>query len=225
MKKQYTLIAFTVFIVTIVILNYNLGLSEYLQSEETLALLQHLVDSNMLAAVVLYCLFTVVIGAILALPGFVFAVLGALMFSPLVATVLCLMATTANAGLTFAISRFCLKESLKNYALKNRHLNTLFGNKDKNYFLLMMITRLVPIFPYNLQNFAYGVTDISFKNYIFYTFIFMIPGTVLYTMGMNVLINKENRMTYFVLTALFALFLLAINTIIKKKRILEEAKI
>lgn len=31
-----------------------------------------------------------------------------------------------------------------------------------------MITRLVPLFPYNLQNFAYGVTDIKFS--LFYMF-------------------------------------------------------
>ena len=40
-----------------------------------------------------------------------------------------------------------------------------------------MITRLVPLFPYNLQNFAYGVTDMPLKTYAAGSFLFMLPGT------------------------------------------------
>ena len=46
-----------------------------------------------------------------------------------------------------------------------------------------MITRLVPLFPYNLQNFAYGVTDMPLKTYAVGTFLFMLPGTAMYTFG------------------------------------------
>jgi uncharacterized membrane protein YdjX (TVP38/TMEM64 family) len=41
-----------------------------------------------------------------------------------------------------------------------------------------MFTRLVPIFPFNLQNYAYGLTSIRFPIYVLVSAIFMLPGTI-----------------------------------------------
>ena len=56
----------------------------------------------------------------------------------------------------------------------------LFEDNGKNAVILLMITRLVPIFPFNLQNFAYGITDIKFWQFAIFSFIFMLPGTILF---------------------------------------------
>jgi uncharacterized membrane protein YdjX (TVP38/TMEM64 family) len=42
---------------------------------------------------------------------------------------------------------------------------------------ILAFTRLVPIFPFNLQNYAYGLTGIGFLTYLVVTAVFMIPGT------------------------------------------------
>ena len=68
--------------------------------------------------------------------------------------------------------------------MKNKYLKKwLFDESGKNELFVLMITRLVPLFPYNLQNFAYGVTDIPFGTYSIYSFVFMLPGTAMYTVG------------------------------------------
>ena len=43
-----------------------------------------------------------------------------------------------------------------------------------------MITRLIPLFPFNLQNYAYGLTKIRFATYFFVSWICMLPGTAAY---------------------------------------------
>jgi uncharacterized membrane protein YdjX (TVP38/TMEM64 family) len=48
---------------------------------------------------------------------------------------------------------------------------------------IVMITRLVPIFPFNLQNYAYGVTSIRFGAYLLTSFVCMLPATVAYTVA------------------------------------------
>jgi uncharacterized membrane protein YdjX (TVP38/TMEM64 family) len=48
-------------------------------------------------------------------------------------------------------------------------------------FRIVMITRLVPIFPFNLQNYAYGLTSISFGAYAVTSFLCMLPGTLAFT--------------------------------------------
>jgi uncharacterized membrane protein YdjX (TVP38/TMEM64 family) len=42
------------------------------------------------------------------------------------------------------------------------------------------LTRLSPIFPFNLLNYAYGITKVSLRDYFFASWIGMIPGTVMY---------------------------------------------
>jgi uncharacterized membrane protein YdjX (TVP38/TMEM64 family) len=44
-----------------------------------------------------------------------------------------------------------------------------------------MITRLVPIFPFNLQNYAYGLTSIGFGAYALTSWVCMLPATVGFT--------------------------------------------
>ena len=62
---------------------------------------------------------------------------------------------------------------------------------------VLMITRLVPLFPYNLQNFAYGVTDIGFGTYTVGSFLFMLPGNGhVYQSGRQALRIAGNRMLY-----------------------------
>lgn len=50
----------------------------------------------------------------------------------------------------------------------------------KSGFKIVILTRLSPAFPFNLQNFAYGVTGVSFRDYFWATWIGMIPGTVMF---------------------------------------------
>ena len=55
--------------------------------------------------------------------------------------------------------------------MKNKYLRRwLFEETEKSDILILFITRTIPIFPYNLQNFAYGVTDIKFGRYTLFTF-------------------------------------------------------
>ena len=46
-----------------------------------------------------------------------------------------------------------------------------------------MITRLVPLFPFNLQNFAYGLTRIPFWTYVGMSWACMLPATVAFTLA------------------------------------------
>lgn len=75
---------------------------------------------------------------------------------------------------------------------KNRVLKKfLFDDAEKSAMVMLMVTRLVPIFPYNLQNFAYGITDVKLVPYTLYTFFFMAPGVALFTLGAAGLVSPS----------------------------------
>ena len=85
-----------------------------------------------------------------------------------------------------------------------------------------MVTRLVPVFPYNLQNFAYGVTDIGFGTYTVGSFLFMIPGTAMYTVGTAGLADAGNRVLYIGIAAAIAVAVIVTGMLLKKKYIGDE---
>ena len=101
---------------------------------------------------------------------------------------------TIGAVLAFIVGRYFLKDSIKPLVVKNKYLKKwLFDSSGKNELFVLMITRLVPIFPYNLQNFAYGITDIKFSTYTIGSFLFMLPGTVMYTVGTAGLTDRKHK--------------------------------
>ena len=193
--KNKKLWIFIGIVILILGLNHIFGWSDYLGEKENLVFLKNMVEENLFLASVVYTVLTIIGCVVLALPGVTFAIAAGLIFGPVLGTVLCSVSTTLGAMLAFVVGRFFLKDSVKPMAMKNKYLKKwLFDESGKNELFVLMITRLVPIFPYNLQNFAYGVTDIKFSTYSIASLIFMLPGTAMYTVGTAGLADKENQM-------------------------------
>lgn len=174
-------------------------------------------------AVCIYIALTVIGCVVLALPGITFAVAAGLLFGPVLGTFCCSAATTLGAMLAFVVGRFFLKDSIRPVAMKNKYLKKwLFDESGSNEIFILMITRLVPLFPYNLQNFAYGVTDIKFATYSICSLIFMLPGTAMYTVGTAGLADKENRVLYIGIALALAAVVMGIGAYLKKHYVQEE---
>lgn len=204
-------------------LNHIFGWSEYLGQEENLSFLKTLVKENTALAVGIYMVATVIGSVVLALPGITFAVLAGLVFGPFLGTVCCLTASTIGAIFAFLAGRFFLKDTIKPVAMKNKYLKKwLFDESGKNQMFVLMITRMVPLFPYNLQNFAYGVTDIGFGTYVIGSFVFMLPGTAMYTIGTAGLADEKNRVLYIGIAVTLAIFVLGAGMYFKKRYVQEK---
>lgn len=120
---------------------------------------QHITVENLPAAIFIYLVVTAVGSVAFALPGISFAILAGLLFGPVLGTICCTVAATLGAVAAFLLGRYFLKDTVGAAARKNPYLRRLlFDETGKKQIWILMITRLVPLFPYNLQNFAYGVT-------------------------------------------------------------------
>lgn len=218
MKTKYIkLIIFIALVIIILILNHNYKLYEKINNLDNF---KFMINENIIKASIIYIIITAVGSSILALPGVTFALFSGILFGPILGIILCSISATMSASISFIISRFFLKDSVKPLIEKNKYLNKiLFEDGNKNAIMLLMITRLVPLFPYNIQNFAYGITDISFTLYTIYTFIFMLPGISLFTIASAGIISKENRILYFLISGIIFVFVLTISIYLKKKYI------
>ena len=216
-KKHFKLITFCIIVVLLLILNSKFGWSSYLRDAENLAFLSNMIRDNMLATSLIYIGLTIVACVVLALPGVIFAVLAGTLFGPWWGTLLCLIATTLGAIIAFIVGRFFLQDSIKPMLEKSPKLKKmLFDDVGRSDITLLAITRLVPIFPYNLQNFAYGITDISLSHYSLYTFLFMIPGVALYTVGAAGFTSENKALCFGIAGGLLILCLL-LGWLLKRK--------
>lgn len=216
MKTKYIkLIIFIALVIIILILNHNYKLYEKINNLDNF---KFMINENIIKASIIYIIITAIGSSVLALPGVTFALFSGILFGPILGIILCSISATMSASISFIISRFFLKDSVKPLIEKNKYLNKiLFEDGNKNAIMLLMITRLVPLFPYNIQNFAYGITDISFTLYTIYTFIFMLPGISLFTIASAGIISKENRILYFLIAGIIFVFVLIISIYLKKK--------
>lgn len=217
-KKYYKVITFIIIVIVILLLNHRYGWSEYLGDIENWGYLQEMVRENFLQAALLYSALTIVGCVVLALPGVTFAVFAGMLFGPWLGTLICLIATTIGAIVAYIVGKFFLKDTIKPLVMKNRWLKkVLFDDVGRSDIVVLMITRLVPLFPYNLQNFAYGITDISLGAYSLYTFLFMIPGVALFTIGTAGILDSDNRALYIGIAVGLFILVMLLGWFIKKK--------
>lgn len=221
--KNKKLWIFLGIIIIILLCNHIFGWSAYLGDTKNLKFLEDMVKENILLAVGIYTVLTIVSCVVLALPGVTFAIIAGLIFGPVLGTICCSAATTLGAMASFVVGRFFLQDSIKPMAMKNKYLKKwLFDETGNNEIFILMITRLVPLFPYNLQNFAYGVTDIKFSTYSICSLIFMLPGTAMYTVGTAGIADKENRILYIGIAVVLAVIVMGLSAFLKKHYVQEE---
>ncbi|MEG1972090.1 MAG: VTT domain-containing protein [Oscillospiraceae bacterium] len=219
MKNKKTWV-FILIALAVLLLNNKYRWSEYLGNAENLNFIKTIAAENFWQAVLLYIIITIISCVALALPGITFALFAGAIFGPFLGIIFCLTATTIGASAAFLVGRFFLKDAIKPMAQKNKHLKKLlFDESNKNDMIVLMITRLVPLFPYNLQNFLYGATDISFWKYTAYTFIFMFPGVSFITIGAAGITAEANKGWYFLLAGLLFIVVTAVGYLLQKKYI------
>jgi uncharacterized membrane protein YdjX (TVP38/TMEM64 family) len=95
-------------------------------------------------------------------------------------TVYVLVAAILGAILAFWMGRYLTRYWGQQKLQDNIRFRAIAHAVEKEGWKIVLLTRLSPIFPFNLTNVAFGMTQISLKNYSLGSFgIF--PGTVLYT--------------------------------------------
>lgn len=214
--------AFLGLVVLVLISDSIFGWSEYLTNQEALPAMHFALEHNIAIALLLYGVLTVIGCVLLALPGVTFAIAAGVLFGPVWGTLACWLAVTLGASLSFLVGRYFLKDALKPKLEKNRYLNRLlFEGVGQSDVFLLAITRLVPLFPYNLQNFAYGITDIRFLPYALYSALFMLPGTAAYTVGAAGVASPDRRGPYLIFAGALLAMVLVTSFILKKKVVKE----
>jgi len=119
------------------------------------------------------------VAAVLFLPGSVLTLAGGALFGPLWGTIWNLTGATVGAALAFLVARHLGSEWVERRA--GSRLERLNDGVASEGWRFVAFVRLVPLFPFNLLNYALGLTRIRFLPYLVATWVFMLPGALAYT--------------------------------------------
>jgi uncharacterized membrane protein YdjX (TVP38/TMEM64 family) len=121
-----------------------------------------------------------VVACVFLLPGSIIT-LGAGFTFGLMRGLLAVMAgSVLGAAAAFLLGRTVARHWVERKVSTNRVFRAVDEAVGREGFKIVLLTRLSPIFPFNLLNYAFGVTKVSFRDYFLASWLGMFPGTVMY---------------------------------------------
>jgi uncharacterized membrane protein YdjX (TVP38/TMEM64 family) len=119
------------------------------------------------------------LATVLFVPGSVLTVAGGAVFGPIRGTLWNLTGATLGATLAFVIARYIASDWVA--ARSGECLGRLMRGVEEEGWRFVAFIRLVPLFPFNLMNYALGLTRIRLREYVITSFVCMAPGALAYT--------------------------------------------
>jgi len=90
-----------------------------------------------------------------------------------------LTGATLGATLAFLIARYLASDWVAGKT--GGRVKQLINGVEGEGWRFVAFVRLVPLFPFNLLNYALGLTRLRLMHYIIATYLFMLPGAIAYT--------------------------------------------
>ncbi len=139
-----------------------------------------------------------------AVPGSAITVAAGALFGSVVGVIVVSIGSTTGAALCFLIARYFARKATARWLSRNDRFRKFDEMTERHGAMIVAITRLIPLFPFNLLNYAFGLTRVRFGTYVFWSWLCMLPGTVLYVVGADALtrIAAEGRVPWGLVGAL-----------------------
>ncbi|MDM9382920.1 TVP38/TMEM64 family protein [Chlorogloeopsis sp. ULAP01] len=120
-----------------------------------------------------------IIATVAFLPGSILTLGAGVVFGVVWGSVYVFIGATLGATAAFLVGRYLARGWVAKKIADNKKFAAIDRAVGREGFKIVLLTRLSPVFPFNLLNYAFGITGVSLKDY-FIGSIGMIPGTIMY---------------------------------------------
>lgn len=176
------------FIITIGLFWY-FGLFDYISISRISDLSDLINDFGILAPLIFMVAY--IVATVFFLPGVPLTLLAGIVFGPIFGSIWVSIASTIGASLAFIVSRYIGRSFIVDKFGDSDLFQKLDQGVKNQGWKMVAITRLVPLFPFNAQNYVYGLTDIPFTTYVLVSWLTMLPGTIAYVFLAGAIIGGE----------------------------------
>ena len=174
-----------------------------------------------LAYITLYVVVTITMLSALPL-----TIAGGIIFGPIMGVIYTVIGAGLGLSLSFLIARYIARGAIEKKFGNTSAFKKIDEGVRKDGWFILATTRLLPIFPFGIQNYIYGLTSIGFIQYLLLSIIFILPGTSVFVMlaGAFASGDKATVLKYSITASLIFLGLMIVTRIIKKKIEASETK-
>lgn len=123
---------------------------------------------------------TYIIATVLLIPGSIVTLGAGFVFGLPLGVVLVSVASVAGACAAFLVGRFLARDWVQAKIADLPRFRAVYDATETDGMLIVFLIRLSPLFPFNLVNYALGLTAVRFGDYLLASWIGMLPGTILY---------------------------------------------
>ena len=169
------------------------GLTEYISLDGLNSLRVWIDGFGVVAPIVFIVIY--VVATVAFVPGALLSLLAGLMFGAVWGTLWTVIGATLGATLAFLIGRYAARGLVESWIASNERGRKLDEGVEKHGWRMLLITRLVPLFPFNLQNYAYGLTRVGVGSYVLLTALCIVPGVIVYTFAGGSLASAREDLT------------------------------
>jgi len=172
-----------------------------------------------LAYILMYIFITLTIS-----PALPITIAGGIIFGPIMGVVYTAIGAGIGLSLSFLIARYVARGAIERKFGNTAIFKKIDEGVKKDGWFILAVTRLIPIFPFGIQNYVYGLTSIGFVKYAIFSVIFLLPGSSVYVMlaGAFTSGDKATVLKYSITASLIFLGLMVVTRIIKKKMELQK---
>jgi uncharacterized membrane protein YdjX (TVP38/TMEM64 family) len=117
---------------------------------------------------------------VLFIPGSILTLGAGVLFGVVKGSVIVSVAATLGASCAFLVGRYFTRDWVAKKIEGNPKFKAIDEAVAREGWKIVGLVRLSPIFPFNLLNYAFGLTKVSLRDYFFASWIGMLPGTVMY---------------------------------------------
>jgi uncharacterized membrane protein YdjX (TVP38/TMEM64 family) len=130
---------------------------------------------------------TYVVATVALVPGTVLTVASGAIFGVVVGSLTAIAGANLGANGAFLVARALGRKRLEKWFRRSDRIEALDEVVGEQGLKIVALTRLAPVLPFNVLNYAYGVTRVRFRDYALGTLVAMIPFTVAYVVLGSVL--------------------------------------
>ncbi|MGK7920946.1 MAG: TVP38/TMEM64 family protein [Trichodesmium sp.] len=121
-----------------------------------------------------------ILATVLFLPGSLLTLGAGFLFGPIFGSIYVSVGSTIGATCAFLVGRYLARGWVSQKIAGNQKFKAIDEAVANEGWKIVGLTRLSPIFPFNLLNYAFGLTQVSLRDYFLASWIGMMPGTVMY---------------------------------------------
>jgi uncharacterized membrane protein YdjX (TVP38/TMEM64 family) len=121
-----------------------------------------------------------VVATVLFVPGSILTLGAGFAFGVLWGTVAVSIGSTLGATAAFLVGRTFARGLIEDRVAASPTFAAIDRAVAREGFKVVLLTRLSPVFPFNLLNYAYGLTRVSLRDYVLASWIGMLPATILW---------------------------------------------